>query len=106
MCELTAFFHRTFSFAHDLCRKPVPVPIITRIRSSVHARTEKKCAASPGGTLVILLAAHALSTQAAKSLAPDSNLPQVPILTEKPLIVGVPGLQTLAGESLDIVAFA
>ena len=35
----------------------------------------------------------------------DSNLPQVPILKEKPLIAGVPDLQMLAGESPDIVAF-
>jgi hypothetical protein len=36
----------------------------------------------------------------------DSLSPQLPILKEKLLVVGVQGLQTLAGGSLHIVAFA
>ena len=37
--------------------------------------------------------------------AADSNLPQVAILKEKLLVAGTWGLQTLAVEPLDIVAF-
>jgi hypothetical protein len=66
---------------------------------------KRKCAASLGGTFFILFEHIGLSTRGAKSLAVDSNLPQVPILKEKPLIAGVPDLQMLAGESPDIVAF-
>jgi hypothetical protein len=89
-----------------------------------HARAEKKCAASPGGTFFILLQGVALSTRAPDNilfahdlfrkpmptfrdhaLFFDSKLPQAPILKENLLVAGIWGLQKLARESPDIVAF-
>jgi hypothetical protein len=90
----------------------------------LRARAEKKCAASPGGTFFILLPGLGLSTRRCRmaisrtSLCPksgfpfpdacaaDSNLPQVVILKENLLVAGTRGLQTLAVEPLNIVAFA
>ena len=91
------FRDHALQFAHDLFRKPVPT-----FRD--HA-PEKKCAASPGGTFFILLQGLALSTRGLVTPLSDSNLPQGPILKEKLLVVGREGLQTLAPESLHIVAF-
>jgi hypothetical protein len=70
-----------------------------------HARAEKKCAASPGGTFFILLQAFVLSTRGSGAPFADSNLPQVPILKEKLLVAAIWGLQRLARELPDIVAF-
>jgi hypothetical protein len=44
-----------FRFAHDIFKH-------SDIRFRRHARAEKKCAASPGGTFFILLPAPTLST--------------------------------------------
>jgi hypothetical protein len=84
--------------AHDRIQKPA-----TSFRH--HARPEKKCAASPGGTFFILFQGFALSTRGKEYRFADSNSPQAPILKEKLLVAGIWGLQTLARESLDIVAF-
>jgi hypothetical protein len=83
---------------HDHFRKPAP-PF------RHHAQAEKKCAASPGGTFFILLQSLALSTRASNQRFADSNSPQAPILKENLLVAGIRGLQKLARESLDIVAF-
>jgi hypothetical protein len=87
-----------FSFAHEAYPKPA-----TTFRH--HAPAEKKCAASPGGTFFILFQGFALSTRGTEYRFADSNSPQAPILKEKLLVAGIWGLQTLARESLDIVAF-
>jgi hypothetical protein len=85
-------------FAHELIRKP-----IATFRH--HARAEMKCAASPGGTFFILVPGFGLSTRALARAESDSIMPQVPILKEKLLVVGLSGLAMLARESLHIVAF-
>jgi hypothetical protein len=84
--------------AHDLFPE-------TGTHFSDHAPAEKKCAASPGGTFFILFQSFALSTRGAGAPTADSNSPQAPILKEKLLVDGIWGLQTLARESLHIVAF-
>jgi hypothetical protein len=92
--------HRTVSFAHDLARKPVSTfrdralsfahGLIRKPAATFrhHARAEKKCAASPGGTFLILLQGFALSTRGSVSALADSNSPQQRILDFKGKTVG------------------
>jgi hypothetical protein len=73
-----------------------------------HARAEKKCAASPGGTFFILLPAPTLSTTRPNATilqAGDSITPQEPILKENLLVARREGLENLARMLLPIVAF-
>jgi hypothetical protein len=76
----SSFFRRAYRFARGL------VQTVSAFQH--HARAEKKCAASPGGTFFILLPDLALSTQRPIRLDPDSIAPQPQILTEKLLVAG------------------
>jgi hypothetical protein len=91
------YLSTSVSLAHELARIPA--------FSASCARAEKKCAASPGGTFRIVLQGLAIFNTRLSRCETDSLSPQVPILKEK-LLVAVHGrLQTLAGDSLHIVAF-
>jgi hypothetical protein len=85
------------SLAHDLARFSV---------FSGHARAPKRNVPPRRAALFELYgSALRFSTTPMQRPAPDSLSPQAPILREK-LLVAVHGrLQTLAGESLHIVAF-
>jgi hypothetical protein len=69
------------------------------------ARAEKKCAASPGGTFLNCIARPCDFQHAPDLDEKDSLSPQVTIPKEKLLVAVHWQLQTLAGESLHIVAF-
>jgi hypothetical protein len=57
--------------SHEFClRMTYP---LTEAGFRVHARAEMKCAASPGGTSIILLPLPALSTAAGIDRFADSN---------------------------------
>jgi hypothetical protein len=68
-----------------------------------HARAEKKCAASPGGTFFILLPGPVLSTHA-QSQWIRLNCAVTADSKGKLLVARREGLEILAGESLPIVA--
>jgi hypothetical protein len=72
----------------------------------LRARAEKKCAASPGGTFLSVLQSLTIFNTSATVACDRLTFAASADSKGKLLVVGIRGLQTLAGEPLDIVAFS